>query len=172
MKNLYSCDLHLLADYRDPSRAAISHPLEDRQAKEQTLSRERPNVVGGTSVGPTKIKGEANVKFFTRLAIFIFLSGGFMLNAVAAEPPGIWDVFVCNYSEGKDASDIAKAIPHYARQLEKLGIDNERAFIWTPSRSTATFDYLWISSHPNVQAYASNVETYRADPARDRKSVV
>ena len=80
--------------------------------------------------------------------------------AWAADAPIVRDVFTCSFNEGKDMGDLMAARDYYLRQMEKAGQEPSMAFVWTPIKAGAGFDFIWANNHENMLAYAEATDAF------------
>jgi hypothetical protein len=70
-------------------------------------------------------------------------------------PPGVLEVFACNYNAGKGASDLMAARDFYVKQADKAGIKLGPAYVWTLIKGDAPNALLWFAAHDNLAAFGA-----------------
>lgn len=74
----------------------------------------------------------------------------------------IRDTYTRNFNDGKDMGDLMAARDYYLKQMEKAGLEASDAYVWTPFKAAAGFDFLWANNHENIMAYAESTDAFNA----------
>ena len=83
----------------------------------------------------------------------------------AAEPPptpAFVETWGCNYKEGKDWSDKAKARDYMVDQVEKAGLAKVPGFHWTLKKGRVPVDTVWFDIHANGTAFGAARDAWDA----------
>lgn len=64
-------------------------------------------------------------------------------------------MFACNFHGGKGMDDLMSARDFYLQQSKKAKLETPNAFVWTPFKGSFTHDFLWLTDHADLKAFAS-----------------
>ncbi len=82
----------------------------------------------------------------------------------APAPPAALETWACTYNPGQDMDDLMSARDYYVKQAAKAGVTLSPAFIWLPFKGGVPMDFLWMSPHDSVGAFAAFSDTFAATP--------
>lgn len=84
----------------------------------------------------------------------------------AAEPPPapVMESFACSYNPGKDMDDLLAARDYFVKQADKAGVPLRNSYVWSLFKGSAGIDFVWLTPHDSLAAYAAGVEANAANP--------
>lgn len=69
------------------------------------------------------------------------------------------EIYACDYNEGKDAADLAKATADWTKYADKAGMDDYFAMILTPQMfGERRFDVAWLGSWPSGDSMGADLD--------------
>ena len=104
------------------------------------------------------------MKLLKLLTLLAVATGGIAPIAMAADEPIVREIYACSFNEGKDMGDLMAARDFYLKQMEKAGLDAAVAFVWTPYKAAAGFDFLWANNQASVLEFATSSDAYLESP--------
>jgi len=78
--------------------------------------------------------------------------------AEAPPPPGVVEVFGCNYNDGKDNDDLMAARDNFVKQSEKAGVPTRPSYVWNLYKGGIPLDFVWFTAHESLAAFAENAD--------------
>ncbi len=79
-------------------------------------------------------------------------------------PPRALETWACTYNAGQDIDDLMSARDYYVKQAAKAGVELSPAYVWLPFKGAVPMDFLWMSPHDNLSAFAAFSDTFAATP--------
>lgn len=73
-------------------------------------------------------------------------------------PPGIVEVFGCNYNDGKDNDDLMAARDYFVKQSEKAGVPTQPSYVWNLYKGGIPLDFVWFTAHESLAAFGANAD--------------
>jgi hypothetical protein len=93
--------------------------------------------------------------------LFLLIALGIApLAAAAVSAPMVREVYLCDFNEGKDMGDLMSARDFYLKQMEKSGQEPNTAFVWTPFKANAGFDFVWANNSDNLMEFARDSDAF------------
>jgi len=108
------------------------------------------------------------MKLFTQffsipvLVLGLLAVGAYAPTALAMDAPIVREVYTCNFNDGKDMGDLMAARDFYLKQMEKAGQTPGDAFVWTPFKVAADFDFLWFNNQGSMMEYAEGADAFNS----------
>ena len=97
------------------------------------------------------------------VAAMLLLATG-LVEAQQAQPPGVVQLFMCQFNEGKTADDAFALMEELgARVTERL--PGFSLFLWLPMRGNYEADYVWGVTSTDLDEMATGLDSYYADSA-------
>ncbi len=104
--------------------------------------------------------------FVSFLAV-ILLAGAPVLSHAdshAPPPPGVLETWACTYNAGQDQGDLMAARDYLVKQAAKAGVSLQPAYVWNALKGGVPMDFLWMSPHENLDAFAAAIDEFAAAP--------
>ncbi len=89
------------------------------------------------------------------LAASLLAFTGATANAAEDKPPGLLETFACNFHDGQDMDDLLSARDNLIRQAERADVTPRNAFVWTRFKGGPDFDFVWLTVHQDLAAFAA-----------------
>ena len=78
-------------------------------------------------------------------------------------PDGVFEMFGCNLLPGKTPEDNAEAVAFWQEQVKQIRsetLDSYSAWLWTPFRTSARFDFVWLGASPDIETMMQGATDY------------
>ncbi len=104
-------------------------------------------------------------KRITHAIIVLALAGMPFAQAEEAQPPAIVEAWTCSYNDGKGYSDLMGARDYLVRQAGRAGLPVGPAYTWSLYKGDPGFDFVWLSPHANMGAFAAAADAGAGEEA-------
>jgi hypothetical protein len=100
------------------------------------------------------------VKKLTSMIMLCLLGmSSLIVNAAEAPPPpGITEVFLCNYNDGKDADDLRSARDYYVKQAAKAKLTPRFSVAMHLFKGSVPADFLWVTFHESLNTFGADAD--------------
>ncbi len=90
------------------------------------------------------------------IAVTLVALAGLASTAHAAD--WAYEVYICDFNEGKGMEDMLEARDFYLERAAAAGREPPTAYIWTPYRGNVDFDLLWFNVFDTLTAWGEEMD--------------